>query len=259
MRNPVVAYCSILSLGGLMRSAIGGMMNRTFHARVTPDRAASPVVLRVPSSDVKVFEQIFVDGQYNFHLADVPRCIVDAGANIGLGSVYFASRLPRTRIIAIEPDPDNFRLLKMNTAPYPNVEPVLGALWNQNKLIQLIDPGVGSWGFTTRELAKDGKEGPEIAGVKTEGMTVDEVMTRFGVDRIDILKLDVEGAELGIFQDASAWIDRVDALIVELHDRIKPGCSRNFYEATRAFDSKWIQGENVFLARIQACLKRPQS
>lgn len=259
MRNPVVAYCSILGLGGLGRSVLGRLMNRTFHARVTPEGATSPVVLRIPSSDVNVFEQVFVDNEYDFHLTDVPRCIVDAGANIGLASVYFASRLPQTRIIAIEPDPDNFRLLTMNTAPYPNVEPILGALWNQNTLIRLVDPGVGSWGFTTRNLATVGKEEPEPAGVTTEGMTIDEIMTRFGVDRIDILKLDVEGAELEIFQDASAWIDQVDALIVELHDRIKPGCSRSFYEATRAFDSKWIQGENVFLTRTNACMTRPQS
>src|SRR2546430_5546126 len=46
-----------------------------------------------------------------------------------------------------------------------------------------------------------------------------------------------------LFRSPSSWIGKVDALIVELHERMKSGCSRNFYSATNGFDHEWYQGD----------------
>jgi len=80
-------------------------------------------------------------------------------------------------------------------------------------------------------------------------ITVGTLMRNFGLDEIDILKLDIEGAEREVFGDTSAWIGEVDALIVALHERMKPGCNRSFYSGSSGFDREWKAGENVYLSR----------
>jgi hypothetical protein len=91
---------------------------------------------------------------------------------------------------------------------------------------------------------------------EVRGMTVDTIMKEEGIEHIDILKIDIEGAEREVFGDTSSWIGKVDALIIELHDRMKPGCSRSFYEGSKGFDNKWLRGENVYLTRRGSCLTR---
>ena len=81
-------------------------------------------------------------------------------------------------------------------------------------------------------------------------------MKEQGIDHIDLLKIDIEGAEREIFRDPSSWIGKVDALIVELHERMKPGCNRSFYGGATGLDHEWSQGENVYLTRSGSCLTR---
>ncbi len=214
-----------------------------------------PFYLRIPSSDVPAFEQIFIRQDYSFDVKRQPKIIVDAGANIGLASLYFASKFPDSKIIAIEPEESNFELLKKNVAPYDNIIPIRGALWHENKMINLVDPNLGNWGFMTQE--QDGV-GESFGGVvhEVQGMTVDAIMKEQGIEHIDILKIDIEGAEREVFRDPSAWVRKVDALIVELHEPMKSGCNRSFYNSTDGFDDEWFQGENVYLTRSGGCLIR---
>ena len=69
------------------------------------------------------------------------------------------------------------------------------------------------------------------------------------VGYIDILKIDIEGAEKEVFSDTSAWIEKVDSIIIELHERMKPGCISSFYAGSRGFNKEWRQGENIYLSR----------
>ena len=55
---------------------------------------------------------------------------------------------------------------------------------------------------------------------------------RYGIDEIDLLKLDIESGEREVFRLSRSWIDKVDVIIVELHDRIQTGCIRAYVEAT---------------------------
>jgi hypothetical protein len=91
---------------------------------------------------------------------------------------------------------------------------------------------------------------------EVQGMTVDTIMKEQGIEHIDILKIDIEGAEREVFRDPSSWVSKVDALIVELHERMKSGCNRSFYNSTNGFDDEWFQGENVYLTRSDGCLTR---
>jgi len=80
-------------------------------------------------------------------------------------------------------------------------------------------------------------------------VTIPGLMSQYGLTRIDLLKLDIEGAEKELFAAASDWIDKVDAIAIELHDRFKRGCSQAFYNATASFPYEVHKGELVFLFR----------
>jgi FkbM family methyltransferase len=217
-----------------------------------------PVSLRVPSSDIRVFEQIFIRNEYKFDVNRDPEFIVDAGANIGLASVYFANQFPNARILAIEPEKENFEVLVKNVKPYPNVQPVLGALWGERAEVEVVDRGLGNWGFMI-ETSSDRQTPSKSSHQKVEGMTVDMILDRYDVQKISILKLDIEGAELEVFRNSSSWIDRIDSLIIELHEHMKPGCNRSFYSATTGFDTEWSQGEFVYLTRDGGYLRNTEN
>ena len=128
-----------------------------------------PIILRMRTNDLMGWRDIFQNHEYLLNAPSPPETIVDAGANIGLTSVYFANKWPHARIIAIEPEPENFRQLVRNSRHYPTIVPVLGAVWNENTRLSLFDPGKGAMMFQTVASA-DGN---------TEALTIPEIMARF--------------------------------------------------------------------------------
>jgi FkbM family methyltransferase len=223
------------------------MKTQVFFKLKRPD-CEYPFQLRVPSSDVPTCEQVFINQEYDFLVERPPSVIVDAGANIGLASIYFANKYPTAKILAIEPEDSNFRLLKLNTHPYSNITPIQAALWDKNEEINLVDPGAGKWGFMTEMRNPAREAGSDICHTVT-AMSLDKIIKDYNLENIDILKIDIEGAEKEVFSDSSAWIEKVTSIIIELHERMKPGCNRSFYCGSNGFDNEWRQGENVYLSR----------
>ena len=80
---------------------------------------------------------------YDSGFRPAPRVVVDAGANIGLSTVFFANKFPQAKIVAIEPEPSNFAMLRDNVAPYPNVTPVQAALWKEDRGARPVRYGEG--------------------------------------------------------------------------------------------------------------------
>ena len=240
--------CSrVLGLKGLWYTIKAKFANTVIFYNL--DKYGCNFTLRIPSvDDVCIAKEIFINRVYDFLTETEPEVVVDAGANTGLAAIYFANRYTKARIIAIEPEQGNFDLLKKNVEPYPNIIPVQAALWNKNEEIDLIDPGLGTLGFMTR---KDNSS-KMLSGDtlhKVTAMTVDKIMDDYHLDRINILKIDIEGAEKEVFSDTSSWIDKVDSIVIELHDRMKAGCCRSFYCGSDGFDNEWQQGENICLSR----------
>ena len=99
----------------------------------------------------------------------------------------------------------------------------------KNTFLKIVDDGTGEWGFRTEEV-KSSK------GATLKAITVDEILKQSACDRIGILKIDIEGAEKELFSKNYSWLDKVDVLIIELHDRLKKGCSKSFYSAINKKD-----------------------
>jgi len=239
-------YRQLLGFRGFWLAVRSKLSKRPVVVAAQPPQFSHPVYLRLKSSDLTTCRKVLLDTEYEFQLTREPAHIIDAGANVGLASVFFARKHPHARIIAIEPESSNFDLLRKNVAPYPNIVPLRAALWNKDTDLELVDPGIGHWGFRAQS------EGGTTAGrvvEKVPGVTINGLMASHGLDYIDILKIDIEGGEKELFAHPPEWIDKVGVIMIELHDRYEVGCSRNFFLATRVFEFEAHRGENVLLAR----------
>lgn len=169
--------------------------------------------------------------------------IIDAGANIGAASVWFATRYPQARIVAVEPDPENASICRMNAAPHANIEVVeaaIGAIPG-NVSIQHIN---GAWGTRTHR-------GGDIPVV-----TVGELLGRFESPHLLIAKIDIEGFEKDLFSEGLEWLDSATALFVEPHDWMLPGegTSRSFRSSIGPEFDMLIAGENLLFVRAGATM-----
>lgn len=200
------------------REALVGT-GRLMHIR--PPGARHTVSIRARTSDMQVFDQIFGRREVEFGLTSPPSLIVDAGANIGLASVYFAIRFPRARIVALEIDDGNFELLVGNVAAYPNVVPMKRGLWSHRTSLVIENPQAEQWAFRGAERKEGHAESRSIPA-----LGVLDLLSELGASRIDLLKMDIEGGEREVLgESARSWIDKIDTLAVELHDRWVPGCT----------------------------------
>ena len=219
--------------------------------------APSRVILRGGTSDVDVFEQIFVHCDYDARYLPQWRAleakyddtlrrakcpiIVDCGANMGMASIYFHSIFPRAAIVAIEPEPGNFGLLQRNSSSFPRITPVHAAVSDRAGMMRVANPGAANWAFQFERA--DGAEETAVPAI-----TVFDALNLVDNGEPLIVKVDIEGAEEQLFR-APEWAARVPLVIVELHDWMKPwaGSSHPFLRAIGAgrFDLA-VQARNVF-------------
>jgi FkbM family methyltransferase len=209
------------------------------------------VALRPRSSDIPTFAKIFVEREYDLpQLPPEARTIVDLGANIGLAAVFFALRYPRARLLAVEPDPANFTLLEANTAALGSrVRPLRCAAWSHDGEVamQAEDEhgmALGEWGYRVGQ-----------AGARVEravpAQRIDTMCGMAGFTEIDILKVDIEGAELDVFGTrATPWLARTKFIVIETHDRFRPGATDTVRTAVRAdFEELPPVGEHLIFRR----------
>jgi FkbM family methyltransferase len=192
-----------------------------------------PISLRYNTSDINVFYQVFYHIYYSFnydtYLPKV-RTIIDGGANIGLTSVYFKNLFPDASIIAIEPETSNYEALRKNTEKYNNINCIKAGVWNKSVPLKVTDKyEYGNWGFVVEEVANE-----EESNVK--GISIPDILEMYNLDEIDILKLDIEGSELEVFQENYDWLDKVNILIVEPHDFMRSGTSKSLFKAIINYD-----------------------
>jgi FkbM family methyltransferase len=225
---------------------------------------AAPIHLR--RRDLPIFWQILVMQENDFQslpqarrMKDIYRqtlsegkkpLIVDCGGHIGLSTVWFASRFPEAVVYCIEPDTSNFKLLQHNTSPYPNVTPLAGGIWNRACHLEISNPGSGSASFQLREV--DGKIDSDQPNL-LRAYTIEEVVQKSEMNRLFLVKIDIEGAESVVFQDPADWLKAATILIIELHDWLLPGqgTSKNFFKRLGENDfDVVIRGENLLLFQV---------
>lgn len=200
------------------------------------------VWVREGTSDNAVLEQIFRTEEFNISTApqfawvraaydrmlaagETP-LVVDCGANIGLSALYFASHLPKARVVGIEPARDNVELARKNTGHNPLIEIIEAAVHDQATSLEIVDPEAEKFAYRVREAGAR-------SSTSVEAVTIGGLMQRYEASRNLIVKVDIEGGEDALFRSNTGWLDHTDLLIVETHDWLFPGqgTSRTLFQA----------------------------
>jgi FkbM family methyltransferase len=165
-----------------------------------------PIFIRPGSQDVHTVINNVIRKEYDqARLTDSPKWMIDAGAYIGDTSAYFLSRFSELKVVALEPNPSAFHLAKQNLTPY-------------GERSVLLQKGL----YTTNGIAlfSGDNTGASIGntGIEINCTTILSLMEQYSIPRIDILKMDIEGAEDAIFNShPETWLNLVDMLIIEIH------------------------------------------
>jgi len=167
-----------------------------------------PVYVRPGTSDADVVIQNLIRKEYG----RLPRnmtasFIIDAGANVGDTSLYFLHRFRNCRIIALEPHPVFFSIAARNLNPYANATLLRKGLWDCETTLRFSEDSTGSSVCSEKPAA-----------THIETTDVSTILQQYGADHIDILKMDIEGAERNvILNNSDSWLRRTSIIIVELH------------------------------------------
>lgn len=190
-------------------------------------------------------------GEYSEVFHRIPQLkhglIIDAGGYIGTAALLFAKEYPDATVVSIEPDNENFDLLEKNTDGISTIVRLKKALAAKPGYVELFDRGTGTWGYT---IVKPLTSAPISSRRTVDCVTLTEIMSSCRSPGIDILKLDIEGAEFELFSGDLAWLAQTEALCVELHDRIRPGCTELFQTITIGRRNIKLEGEKYLSIRV---------
>ena len=131
-----------------------------------------------------------------YHIELVNGSVVDAGANMGIFSIFAAVKHPATTIYAFEPTPRTFAALKENTKHYPNIKVFNFGLGDKNELSSIIETGDSGGNYIG------------AGGIPIEIKTIDSFNLK-----MNFLKMDTEGYEANILKGAAETIKKYKPII----------------------------------------------
>lgn len=209
------------------------------------------VWMRRWTSDPHVLMQIFYRREYAlpFSLEQVG-AVVDLGANVGYSALYLRHLFPDSRILAVEPDQGNFAILLLNAVQTTHpIECIQGAVWDSCGVVGFGDSGFRGGMEWSRQVLVG--LAMEVGTVRVNAFSVESLLRTAGIERVDLLKMDIEGAEVRVLRNSTEhWAARVDAMVVEVHDDSAFGsgtAALNEFlqgrqaEVHRAGESVWIK------------------
>lgn len=198
-----------------------------------------------------LYQEIFIDRTYtpgSFPTLPTQPTIFDIGANIGLFTLFALDRWPDARVYAFEPVPEIFQVLRENLRPYPNAHPIATALGaiagtattgyypRYTMMSGLYTDPARDRAIAKQYLLNATSELPDadaIANAADELLasrfdvitvdcaveTVSDAAERLGLDRVDLMKVDVERGELDVLAgiDEQLW-PAIGNVVVETED-----------------------------------------
>lgn len=179
--SPIAVDVNLRSLGGVVR-------------------------LRSHTTDISVLGELIVGGSYE-SVADEAgsvSSIVDLGGNTGLAARWLLHRFPGAALVSVEPEDGNYALLKHNLAGRGrHLQACAGGTM---RTVSLRDSGKAD-GF---QMVDDPAGTIRVLDMRT-------IISALGTDRVDLLKVDIEGAERELFEECRSWIGMIRLLSVECH------------------------------------------
>jgi FkbM family methyltransferase len=173
-------------------------------------RPRATIVYRRNQGDLLSLAEVWLRECYRLPFNVVPGTLVDLGANIGLASLWLSLRYGFRNILAVEPDAANRRLARQNLEANHVTAQVLHAAVGATDRLGFFSPHTES---NRGSLAEHGTS-----------VQVHSMQTLLGMlppnERVNLLKVDIEGGEQELFTGDLGWLAAVDALIVEFHPNL---------------------------------------
>jgi len=166
-----------------------------------------PIRFADAASFLSAAAEIFDRQIYRFSADNPAPRIIDGGANIGLATLYFKTLHPAARITAFEPDPEIAALLRKNVAP-----------WHPEG-VEIVEKALGT-GAGRLQFSVEGADAGRLGTIpgRSRRIEVETVALSDYLDqRIDFLKLDIEGAETAVLEAAAPRLGNVEKIFVEYH------------------------------------------
>jgi FkbM family methyltransferase len=212
---------------------------------VRPKGCGFPLYYRVHSTDINVFQQVFLSGEYDCAgYEQGVEFVVDCGANTGCASAFFLNRYPGSRVVAIEAELGNFEICRRTLEPYGSrVRAIHGAVWPRSEPLTVVRGApeqAKEWAFSVRPCREG--EPKEI-----DGVNLNDVVESSPKKQIDLLKIDIEGGERELFAKGfESWLSRTRTIVIETHG---PECREVFLQAVKPYGFKVQEAGYVMIAR----------
>jgi len=184
--------------------------------------------IHLSSSYLGAFKGVFLDAEYDCGalFENPPRRILDLGANIGMGSLSLACQFADAAFVCVEPDPRNLDLLernlRLNRLNAVVVAAAVGAETGKLHLRFDADPTCSA--LETSPM----HELSEMVAV--EVMTVPDLLAINGWESVDLVKIDIEGSEDLLLSNENAWLEKVGAIVLEIHPNTTPEAIASYLE-----------------------------
>jgi FkbM family methyltransferase len=195
------------------------------------------------------FKEIFIDRIYEIPQSTEKEVIIDCGANVGLATYFFAKTYPKAEIFSYEADPQIFEVLKENIQskfPDRKISLINKAIWkDDNSTIAFHSAG--------SDAGKIVMEDSNSVTTKVPTISLEKILT--DLNSVDLLKIDIEGAEREVFSSITPQLTKIKFLFLEYHcwENEKPFLSEilnileknNFDYTLESIGNK----NNIFLCR----------
>ncbi len=196
--------------------------------------------------------EIFNEGIYNIEFDTQNPFIIDAGAHIGMSTIFFKSISPNSEILAIEPNPRSYEVLQRNIEQnnLKKVETVNKALDSKERVqVLYIDPTEDRWDSSASFNQGGWKGGYNTQQIRVETLTLSSIIK----DRVvDLLKLDIEGAEQRVIVEAQQYLKNIRNIIIEFH----PTANQNLEKVLKILRKNnfevSVEGEELKIIKARA-------
>jgi len=186
----------------------------------------SKVCLREVGSDILTFNEVIGEEVYENVISTLSSCnvVVDLGANIGLASLYFAAHYPNCKLLAVEPNPSSYEMLSSNLSQLVSLgrcKTLKAAVWSSERSLS-PDCSLELEHYSAFKIKADSVAGSDENTMI--GIPMAKILSDSGLQQIDLLKVDIEGAEVELFKGNVDWLTMVRLIAIEFHDNSREAC-----------------------------------
>ena len=203
-----------------------------------------PFYLRTYAGDLQIFYDIFWCSIYQFPtpLFKRAKTVVDLGGHIGFTAAYFHWHCPNAKVYTVEADESNYALLTKNLQPQLANGVIIAthaAIGNSNGTVYL-ERSKHSYNSKMADVATN---------IPVPGIRLQQFLQQHQLTHINIIKIDIEGAESFLFSDDTEWLAITDTIIVEIHSEEN---LQLFRKAVTPYgfiiEEKNLEHENLYVA-----------